>query len=129
MNYVDLIILLALVEYIFLIMLVGYSRSKFGVNAPAVAGNSEWERLHRIQVNTTEQLVLFLPAIYAFAHYISAVLAAGLGVFFLVGRVVYYLGYKSAGDKRLPGAIMSAFTSYIMVIGAIAGLVVQMVSS
>jgi len=127
MIYVNLIILLALVEYAIFILLVGATRGKYNVEAPATTGNGQWERYHRIQVNTTEQLVLFLPAIYAFAHYVSPTWAAGLGLVFLAGRIVYFVGYSKAAKKRMPGAVMTSFTSYIMVIGALIGLVLKLI--
>jgi len=129
MDYVNLVILLALIEYIFFLILVGATRTQYGVEAPATAGDEQWERSHRIQVNTGEQLVLFIPAIYAFAYYVSPEWAAGLGLFFLAGRVVYFLGYRKAGEKRMPGAVMTSFPSYIMVLGALIGLIAKVISA
>ena len=123
MDYVNLVVLIALVEYIVFIGIVGATRDKYGVVAPATTGNPYWERLYRIQVNTAEQLVLFIPAIYGFAHYVSEVWAAGIGTIFVVGRVVYFFGYRQSGKKRLIGAIMSGPPSYVLVIGALVGLV------
>jgi len=125
MDYVNLIVLAALVEYIAFILIVGATRNKYGVGAPATSGNDQWERLYRIQVNTAEQLVLFIPAIYGFAYYVSEMWAASIGIVFLIGRIVYFFGYKNSGEKRLPGAIMSSWTSYIFVIGALIGLAMK----
>ena len=122
MHYVNLIILIALVEYIAIILIVGGTRRKYGVSAPATIGNDTWERLHRVQVNTTEQLVLFLPSIYFFANYASEFWAACLGSVCLVGRVVYFFGYRSAPKKRFIGAAMTTFPSYIMVAGSLVGI-------
>ena len=123
MDYVNLVVLTALVEYIVFILIVGATRGKYGVVAPATTGNPQWERFYRIQVNTAEQLVLFIPAIYGFAHYVSEFWATGIGAVFLVGRIVYFFGYKKAGEKRLVGAIMTSWPSYVLVIGALIGLV------
>jgi uncharacterized membrane protein YecN with MAPEG domain len=123
MDYVNLVVLIALVEYIVFIGIVGASRDKYGVAAPATTGNPYWERLYRIQVNTAEQLVLFIPAVYGFAVYVSEVWAAGIGMIFVVGRIVYYFGYRKSGEKRVIGAIMSGPPSYVLVIGALGGLV------
>ena len=122
MHYVHLIILLALLEYIIFLLIVGATRGTYQVEAPATTGNEQWERYYRIQANTAEQLVLFLPAIYAFAHYVSSAWATGLGIVFLLGRVLYFMGYSKAPEKRMIGAVMSSFPSYIMVIGALIGL-------
>ena len=122
MDYVNLIVLIALVEYIIFIGIVGATRNKYGVVAPATTGNLRWQRLYRIQVNTAEQLVLFIPAIYGFAHYVNEVGAAAIGGVFVVGRVIYFLGYSQSGEKRMVGAIMSGPPSYVLVIGALIGL-------
>ncbi len=122
MDYVNLVVLIALLEYIAFILVVGGTRNKYGVAAPSTSGSDQWVRLYRIQVNTTEQLVLFIPAIYGFAYYVSETWAAGIGTIFLLGRLVYFFGYKKAGENRLPGAIMSSWPSYALVIGALIGL-------
>ena len=123
MDYVNLVVFVALVEYAAFGIVAGSRRSKLGVAAPAVTGNPDWERLNRIHVNTLEQLIVFIPAIYGFAHYVSEPWAAGIGVIFLVGRIVYFFGYRAAADKRAAGAIMSAPPSYVLLLGAIFGLV------
>lgn len=105
MDYVNLVVLIALVEYVVFIGIVGAARDKYGVAAPATTGNPYWERLYRIQVNTAEQLVLFIPAIYGFAHYVSEVWAAGIGTIFIVGRVVYFFGYRQSAAERLRRAL------------------------
>ena len=123
MDYVNLIVFATLVEYAVFSGVVGATRSKYGVAAPATTGHPEWERLHRIQINTLEQLILFIPAIYGFAHYVSATWAAGIGCIFVIGRLVYFFGYRAAPEKRAIGAVMSGPPSYVLLIGAIVGLV------
>lgn len=122
MDYVNLVVLLSLCEYATLLILVGALRGKFGISPPATTGHPQWERLHRIQVNTAEQIVLFIPSVYAFAHYVAEGLAAGLGSVFLVGRLVYFLGYRVSADKRLLGAALSGPVSYLLLLGALVGL-------
>jgi len=126
MDFVNLIILLALVEYSVFVMIVGATREKYGVPAPATTGNEYWERLYRVQVNTAEQLVLFIPSIYAFSYYVSELWAIGIGCVFLFGRLIYFIGYKDSAEKRMVGAIMTTFPSYLMVMGAIVGLVMKL---
>ena len=123
MDYVNLVVFVALVEYVVFGAVVGSTRSKFGVAAPATSGHPEWERLNRIHVNTLEQLIVFIPAIYGFARYVSESWAAGIGIIFVVGRIVYFFGYRAAAGKRGPGALLSAPPSYTLLIGAIIGLV------
>jgi glutathione S-transferase len=122
MEFVHLIILLALVEYIFFIAIVGAGRGKYNVEAPATTGDPRWERLYRVQANTAEQLILFVPGMYAFAHYVSPLWAAIIGCVFVVGRLIYYTGYKQEGDKRGPGVLMSIPPNIVLVVGALIGL-------
>jgi len=49
--------------------------------------------------------------------------AAGIGAIFVVGRVVYFFGYRAAAEKRAVDALMSGPASYVLLIGAIIGLV------
>ncbi len=123
MENVSLIVFLALFEYMVFILVVGATRNKYGVVAPATTGNELWERLYRIQVNTAEQLILFIPAVYGFAYFVSDIWAARIGVIFLIGRMVYFIGYRKSGDKRILGAVLSAWPSYIMVFGVLYQLV------
>lgn len=71
--------------------IVGATRDKYGVAAPATEGNPYWEQLYHIQANTAERSVLFIPAIYGFAHCVSEVWAAGIGTIyeFISPRLVY----------------------------------------
>jgi len=126
MDYVNLIVLIALVEYIIFIGIVGSTRNKYSIVAPATTGDLRWERLYRIQVNTAEQLVLFIPAIYGFAYYVNEIGAVAIGSVFVLGRVIYFLGYSQSGEKRMVGAIMSGPPSYILVIGALIGLLAKL---
>jgi uncharacterized membrane protein YecN with MAPEG domain len=123
LDYVNLVVFLALVEYAVFGVVAGSRRGKYGVAPPATTGNLEWERLNRIHGNTLEQLIVFIPAIYGFAHYVSESWAAGIGAIFLVGRIAYFFGYRAAAEKRALGAILSAPPSYVLLIGAIVGLV------
>lgn len=126
MELVYLVILVALVEYAIFIGLVGAGRGKYAVDAPAMTGNGEWERLLRVQQNTAEQLVLFIPGILGFALFVNPGWAAGLGCVFLVGRVVYFLGYRKAADKRTAGVLMSIPINLVLVLGALIGLLLYM---
>ena len=89
MELIAIVTGLVLVEYMVLAARVGLNREKFGVAAPATSGNEIWERHFRVQQNTVEQLIIFLPALWVFGYYTSAPIGAALGVAFLVGRAVY----------------------------------------
>lgn len=128
MDYVNLVVFAALVVYVVFGGVVGNARNKYGVEAPATTGHPKWERLNRVHINTLEQLIVFIPGIYGFAHYVSETWAAGIGVVFVIGRILYFFGYRAAPEKRVVGAAMSGPASYVLLIGAIVGLVRTLVA-
>ena len=86
MELVYLTILLALLEYIVMGALVGRARAKHGIHAPAMTGHPDFERANRVHVNTLENLIIFIPAVWLFATYVSVPWAAGLGFLFVAAR-------------------------------------------
>src|ERR1700744_5748339 len=123
MPYVHLVIGLALVEFLFFAVAVTRARIRYKVPAPAIAGNEIFERYFRVQMNTLEQLVVFLPAILIFAHYLSPYVAAALGALFVIGRLVYLFGYVKDPKKRGLGFILSILPNAVLLAGAIYGSV------
>lgn len=122
MEYATFIILLALAQYLYFTMRVGLARGKFGVKAPATSGNEIWERVYRVQQNTLEQLVMFIPAMIAFSMYASSRWALLPGVLFLIGRQLYSFEYVKNPDSRTPGMALSLLSNVVLVIGALIGL-------
>lgn len=118
---VFVVMLLALLEYFWFSIAVGRARYRYGVKAPATSGNEDFERVYRVQMNTLELLAIFLPSLWAFALFISPVWAAGLGVVFIVGRLLYFLGYVKAADKRSIGFGLSMFPTLALLIGGLVG--------
>lgn len=123
MDLVNLVVLVAIIEYSVFAAVVGSARSKYGVLAPATTGNQDWERLYRVQMNTAEQLIVFLPAIYGFAYYVDETWAAGIGSLFVIGRVFYFYGYRAAAAKRSLGATLSGLSCYALMGGTLFELV------
>ena len=119
MDLVTVVLSLALVEYIVFAVLVGRARGQYGVKAPAVTGHEMFERYYRVQMNTLELLVVFVPAILTFAHYVSARWAAGLGAVYLVGRVIYLMSYVKNPASRGAGFGLSMLPIMVMVIGTL----------
>lgn len=103
MPFIEIITLLALVEYLVFAILVGRARVRYGVKAPAITGHEMFERAYRVQMNTLELLVLFLPALWLASRYFSTTWTAGLGALFLVGRIVYARSYVRDPDSRSAG--------------------------
>jgi len=98
-----LVTCVALLVYLGLTMNVGRARVKFNVPAPAVSGNPDFERVVRVQQNTVEQIILFLPSLWMCSILFSAKVAAILGGTWCLGRILYAIGYYSAANKRGPG--------------------------
>ena len=113
MEYVALVILIALIEYIVFGILVGRARAKYKCPAPAVSGDPMFERYYRVHMNTSEQMLIFLPAIVIYGVYGNPVIAAAVGLVFPVSRVIYLQAYLSNPAKRgrgfLPGFLAIAF--------------------
>ncbi|MBT8091989.1 MAG: MAPEG family protein, partial [Gammaproteobacteria bacterium] len=66
MTPIAIVTILALGQFILFSIQVGSMRGKHGVDAPAIAGHPEFERMFRIQQNTMEQLVAFIPALWIY---------------------------------------------------------------
>jgi glutathione S-transferase len=89
--------------YVWTMVLIGPARRKHGVKAPATTGPDDFNRVYRAHVNTLEQLVMMLPVLWVFASVVGDRWAALLGLVWIIGRIVYVLGYTSAANKRGTG--------------------------
>lgn len=122
-----LVTLLAIAVYFYSSILVSQARRKFGVKLPATSGNPDFERVFRAQMNTLEWLPIFLPSLWLFAIYISDPIAAALGLVWVVGRVLYILGYAQATEKRGRGFAIQAFAAIALWVGALGAIVWRIV--
>jgi hypothetical protein len=123
MVYVDIVTILAIVQFIVFGIKVGGARARYGVKAPAITGNEIFERHFRVQQNTLEQLIALLPGLYLFSRYINPVWAAGLGVVYLVGREVYAATYVRDPAKRSAGFGLSFLPILALLIGGLFGAI------
>ncbi len=101
---------------------VGRARGKYGVEAPATTGNPAFERVFRVHYNTMESLVIYLPGLWLFAFYVSDLWAAALGVVWIVGRILFAVGYYADANKRAPGLVISMLTTVVLLLGALVGV-------
>jgi glutathione S-transferase len=117
-HFTALVTLLAILVYFYSSILVSRARGKFGVKLPAISGNPDFERVFRAQMNTLEWLPIFLPALWLFAVYLSDGIAAAIGLVWVVGRILYVLGYAQAVAKRSLGFAIQALAAIALWIGA-----------
>jgi len=122
MAYVHLVIVLALLEFLLFGYAVGRARTRYKVPAPAMSGHEVFDRYFRAHMNTLEQLVVFLPSLWLFAHYINTWAAVALGALFIVGRALYFRGYVQAAESRHAGFVLSAIPNVTLLIGALIGV-------
>lgn len=122
MQYVIGIILIALLQYIFFTARTGFLRAKYKIDAPKCEGEESWERVFRVQQNTMEQMIIFIPGMLAFAHLVSVTWALLPGLVFLVGRQLYSYQYITDPKSRGPGMVLTFFSNIALVLGALIGL-------
>ena len=120
---VALVTLGSLLLYFWTTFSVGRARARLGVAAPAMTGNPEFERIVRVQANTLEWLVIYLPSLWLFAAYVSAPAAAAIGVVWIAGRVVYARGYAREARQRGLGFAVQAAATMTLFLGALVGVV------
>jgi glutathione S-transferase len=122
-----LVTCLAILTYFLFSFQVGKARETYGVKAPAVSGNPDFERIYRVQMNTLEWMPVFLPALWLFAIYVSDAIAAALGIVWIIGRILYMIGYAKAANKRGPGFAIQASAAVILWLGAIVGILWRLI--
>ena len=124
-----LVTLLAILVYFYSSILVSRARGKFGVKLPAISGNPDFERVFRAQMNTLEWLPIFLPSLWLFAVYVSDGLAAAIGLVWVIGRILYVLGYAQAVAKRSLGFAIQASATIALWVGAFGAIVWRLVQA
>ena len=123
MEYVAAVTMLAVLEYFCFMGLTAYARRRSGLQAPATRGDPVFERYYRVQHNSMEQLMVFLPALWIFAHYVHPPSAAFLGLVFVVGRGLYFRGYVEDANKRGTGFAIGFVANLVLTIGALGGAI------
>jgi glutathione S-transferase len=126
-HFTALVTCLAILFYFFTSVQVARARAAFGIKAPAISGNPDFERVFRVQMNTLEWLPIFLPSLWLFAIYISDGVAAAIGLVWIAGRILYLTGYSKAAAKRGPGFAIQATAATILWVGALGAIVWRLV--
>ena len=124
---VAIVTLVSLLLYFYMGLQVGQGRSKFGVAAPATTGHPDFERLFRVQANTLEWLMIFLPSLWLFAAFWDKRVAAGVGLVWIVGRFLYMTGYAKAAASRGQGFGIQALATGVLLFGALGRIIWLMI--
>jgi glutathione S-transferase len=117
-----LVTILSLILFLVLTINVGRARAKYKVPVPQITGDENFERVFRVQQNTLEQLIMFLPALWIFSIFVNAIAANILGGIWILGRILYAWGYYTEAKKRFLGFAIGSTTVIILLIGSLIGI-------
>jgi glutathione S-transferase len=126
MELPALITILALLENLYFSFRVGAGRGKYGVEAPATSGPPEFDRLFRVHQNTLEQLIVFLPALWIFSFFVSPMIGAILGAFFVIGRPIYAASYEKDPKSRTLGFVLGYLATVALLLGGLGGAIYRL---
>jgi glutathione S-transferase len=115
--------LAALVMYCWVTAYAGQTRRKYKVESPLMEGPIEFLSAQRVQGNTVEHLVLFLPALWLCAVFYSDHIAAIVGAVWVAGRILYAVSYYRDPKKRGPGFLISTFATFGLMLLAASRLI------
>jgi glutathione S-transferase len=126
MAWVELVSVLAVLQFFFFATQVARARERYGIKAPATTGNEVFERYFRVQMNTLELLVMFLPALWMAASMLRPGWCALIGVVYLIGRAVYSMSYVADPSKRSLGFGLSILPVFALLLIVVIGAVRQL---
>jgi glutathione S-transferase len=122
-RWTALVTIVALLVYFWMSLQVARARGKCGIHPPAMTGDQVMERAIRVQSNTLEWLPIFLAGLWLFAFYWNEMVAAGLGVVWIVGRLIYSAGYMADPAKRSTGFLIQILACMVLLLGAFGRIV------
>lgn len=117
--YSSMVLILILLMYFMISFNVGKARMRYGVRPPATSGHPEFERVFRVQANTTENMVLFLPLFALATTVLPDVFCAIMGTLWACARVWYAMGYAQDSSKRMPGFVLSITMFFLLLIAVL----------
>ncbi|MFN3859797.1 MAG: MAPEG family protein [Caulobacter sp.] len=118
-SWVVIVTCVSLLVYVWMILRVGGARRRSGIAAPAMVGDADLERHIRVQANTLEWLVIYLPSLWLFAYLWTDLIAAIVGAVWILGRILYALGYVRDPSKRELGFMIQALATAVLLFGAL----------
>ena len=121
MELIAIVTGLALLQVFIFAFQVGKARGAHEVNAPAISGNPDFERSFRVHQNTVEQLIIFIPGLWMFGYYVNAEIGAGIGILFIISRMIYRSAYLGNPKNRGKGFGLGALSMMVLLIGGMIG--------
>ncbi|HTV85732.1 MAG TPA: MAPEG family protein [Dyella sp.] len=121
-NLPALVVLLTVLLQLGTMYAVGRARAKYRIDAPAISGHPAFERAYRVQMNTLESTVMFLPTLWLAVHGGYVLWAGVAGLAWIVGRVWYALAYLQDAGKRGPGYMLGMAGWAALLVMALMGL-------
>ncbi|CAN0592574.1 unnamed protein product, partial [Ectocarpus sp. 12 AP-2014] len=128
-EYINLVGALAVLQFFFFGFMTGAARRKSGLKAPAVTGHPDFERMYRVQINTLETLVAFLPALFIAAQYWSPIIVSIIGLVYIIGRFIYWRAYIANPEKRGLGFMLSMLPTLALISFSIVGALIHIVNT
>jgi len=118
-SLVAIVTILSLLVYFAMSLGVARARSKSGIAAPVMTGDPILERAVRVQSNTLEWLPIFLVSLWLFALYWNDLVAAAVGVVWILGRLLYWRGYIADPARREAGFLVQTLACAVLLFGAL----------
>lgn len=128
MEAIAIVTALALLQYFWLGYFVSAARVRHDIKAPATSGHPEFDRAFRVHMNTLEQLMVLLPALWLFGWYVHALIGALIGLLFIAGRFIYQAGYMKDPASRRPGSMVSGVAMVVLLVGGLIGAAVSWIA-
>jgi glutathione S-transferase len=123
------ITVVTLIVFFIITVNVGRARVKYKVPVPQTSGDPDFERVFRVQQNTLEQLILFLPSLWLFSLFVNPIWGAGIGGVWIIGRILFAWGYYQEAQKRRLGFAINALSVIVLILGSLVGIVMMFVTS
>lgn len=118
-HFTAIATVVALLVYFWMALQVAGARRKSGIQAPAMTGDPLLERTIRAHYNTLEWLPIFVPSLWLFAIYWGDTLAAIIGAIWIIGRIIYFVGYAAEASRRSIGFLIQTLTALALMLGAL----------
>jgi uncharacterized membrane protein YecN with MAPEG domain len=121
--------LLAILIAIGFAILVARTRRATGIQPPAMSGDLRLERALRVQGNTVEGFIVFIPALWLATLYFQGWIPPLIGLIWCLGRIIFAVGYMTSAEKRHVGFTISIFSVLALVILAGVGVVQSLITA